>query len=67
MGVFKMKRISSLFLAAWMCVAIVGCSEDAGTEGPALETPATESSETSEAGSDKKEESSEESSEEETE
>ena len=53
-----MRRISSLFLAAWMCVGLVGCGEkkeEAG--GPALEAPSTETAEGgADAGSDKKEE-----------
>ena len=56
-----MKRISSLLLAAWMCVALVGCSsEEAATDGPALEAPASEAAAAPEEGSDKKEEGSEE-------
>ncbi len=57
---FEMKRFSSLILAAWMCVAIVGCSEEAGTGDAPAETPATESSDAGDSGSESKEEASEE-------
>ncbi|MCG8448215.1 MAG: hypothetical protein MI725_01370 [Pirellulales bacterium] len=52
-----MGRISSLFLAAWMCIGLVGCGGEESTDGPKLEAPAEGSGDAS--GSEKKEEGSE--------